>query len=212
LAERWNGKEWAIQETLNPPESTNTSLEGVSCVSAEVCTAVGDYIKSSHTFSFAESWNGKTWSLEETKTPTGALGTDLEGVSCTSSEACTASGSYTNSAETQLTLAERWNGKEWSIQETKTPTGATSSFIGGISCTTSEACTAAGDYTNSAETNVSLAERWNGKEWSIEEPPSPKGAQSSSMGSISCTSASSCVAVGGYRNRAGLNAPLVEED
>jgi len=214
LVERWNGKEWSIQETPNPAESTSTNLHGVSCVSAEACTAVGDYStksSGSHDLSFAERWNGKTWSLEETKTPTGAIGTYLVGVSCTSSEACTAAGDYINSVETQLTLAERWNGKEWSIQETKTPPGATSSSIIGVSCATSEACTAVGDYTNAAEMQVSLAERWNGKEWSIEETPNPKGAQSSSMGSISCTSASSCVAVGTYRNRAGLNAPLVEE-
>jgi hypothetical protein len=41
LAEHWNGKTWAIQTTPNPSGANESSLDGVSCTSASVCTAAG---------------------------------------------------------------------------------------------------------------------------------------------------------------------------
>jgi hypothetical protein len=41
LAEGWNGTTWAVQSTPNPYTVTGDVLEGVSCTSASVCTAVG---------------------------------------------------------------------------------------------------------------------------------------------------------------------------
>jgi len=41
-AESWNGKAWALQPTVNPSETIN-ALDGVACMSATACTAVGGY-------------------------------------------------------------------------------------------------------------------------------------------------------------------------
>src|SRR6516225_10958446 len=40
LAERWNGTQWRIQATPNPPVG-NGALFGVACTSSSACTAVG---------------------------------------------------------------------------------------------------------------------------------------------------------------------------
>jgi hypothetical protein len=209
LADRWNGKEWSSQELPKPTGATASELKGVSCSSSEACTAVGYYEKSG-TLALAERWNGKVWSIQEIKTPTGAKSTSLLGVSCTSGEACTAVGWYVTSSNVEVPLAERWNGKEWSIQETKTAAGATESSLTGVSCTSSEACTAVGRYINSSSVEVPLAERWNGKEWSIQETKVPTGAKSSSLAGVSCTSSEACTAVGHDVNSSSVEVPLAE--
>lgn len=66
-----------------------------------------------------------------------------------------------------------------------------------MSCTSASACTAVGDYSNSA-TRVTLAERWNGTTWSIQHTPNPP--QGGILNGVSCPSASACTAVGGSSN------------
>jgi len=68
-----------------------------------------------------------------------------------------------------------------------------------VSCTSATACTAAGFYSN-ATTPVTLAERWNGTKWSIQTTPNPVGGSNSTLDGVSCASASTCTAVGGYNN------------
>src|SRR5205085_942105 len=142
------------------------SLSGVSCTVATACTAVGSYRNSAGTsVTLAEAWNGTSWAVHGTPNPTGAESSGLNGVSCTAATACTAVGSYTNSAGTRATLAEAWNGTTWAIQSTPNPTGVGDSALKGVSCTAATVCTAVGFYTNSAGTSLNLAERWNGTTW-----------------------------------------------
>ena len=98
--------------------------QGVSCTSGTACTAVGHYTNSAGVqVTLAEIWNGSSWAIQSTPNPSGAKNPVLNAVSCTSSTACTAVGSYTNSAGTDSTLAERRNGTSWTIQSTPAPTG-----------------------------------------------------------------------------------------
>ncbi len=211
LAERWNGKTWAIQETATPKEAKSSSLAGVSCASATACTAVGHYVNSSSVeVTLAESWNGTTWAVQETATPKEAKSSSLTGVSCTTSEACTAVGRYVNSAGTEVTLAERWNGKTWAVQETVTPKEAKSSSLAGVSCASATACTAVGHYVNSSSVEVTLAESWNGTTWAVQETATPKEAKSSSLAGVSCTTSEACTAVGRYVNSSSVEVTLAE--
>jgi hypothetical protein len=41
MAERWNGTDWAVQSTPDPPGATLASLNGVDCSAPGVCVAVG---------------------------------------------------------------------------------------------------------------------------------------------------------------------------
>jgi hypothetical protein len=72
-----------------------------------------------------------------------------------------------------LTLAEVWNGTSWAIQATPNPTGVKGTFLSGVSCKSAAACTAVGDYENSAGSYAPLAEAWNGTSWAIETTPNP---------------------------------------
>jgi hypothetical protein len=150
-----------------------------------------------------ESWNGTEWSVQSVPSPSGASATVFLSVSCSSSTACAATGDYTNSSGTVVTLVERWNGTAWSVQSTPNPSGATTSVLAGVWCSSSTACVAAGYDINSSGKYVPLAESWNGTEWSIKATPSPSGAQTTTLSGVSCTSPTSCTATGDYLNGSG---------
>ena len=40
LAERWNGRSWAVMNLARPAGATSAGLTGVSCTSGLACTAV----------------------------------------------------------------------------------------------------------------------------------------------------------------------------
>ena len=205
LAERWNGSEWSIQTTPNPSGATESWLDGVSCPAATTCTAVGFYKGSSGDVSLAEQWNGTEWSIKSTPNPSGGKEVHLADVSCSSTTACTAAGWYENSSSERLTLAERWNGREWSIQTTPNPEGSSSpsAILHSVSCPSSTVCIAVGDYYGSSGDLVTLAERWNGTEWSIQSTPNPEGETEIFVEGISCSSSTACTAVGAYKKGSG---------
>ena len=213
LVERWNGISWSIQPTPNPAGATYSELNGVSCAS-KTCTAVG----ASNTgplgdLTLAERWNGTRWSIQPTPNPAGSSGSFLNGVSCASTTACTAVGSYN-----YRQLVERWNGKRWSVRQTPSPAGAVSSALNGVSCASSKACTAVGSYTLGAGcstfqapcSGLPLVERWNGISWSIQRTPNPAGATYSELNGVSCASKTACTAVGNYIVNGGAELTLVE--
>jgi len=84
------------------------ALLGVSCKSATSCTAVGYYVNDSTSVTLAERWNGTSWTIQSTPNPTGGSLLQLNGVSCTSTVACTAVGQYIIT-RVQVTLAERYS-------------------------------------------------------------------------------------------------------
>jgi hypothetical protein len=193
LAEKWNGTSWSIMPTPNPSGALTSFLLGVSCTSATACTAVGYYDNStSQSPSLAEAWNGSSWSIQPTPNPSSSG--VLRAVSCTSASACSAVGDDTAGN----TLAEAWNGTSWSIQSTPNPTGANASVLYGLSCTAATACTAVGSSYPSTGSIITLAEVWNGSTWTLQSTPNP-AATASFLAAVSCTSSTSCSAVG-YQN------------
>ena len=211
LAESWNGKKWAIEASPNPTGANYISLSAVSCVSAAACTAVGYYLnQAENSVTLAESWNGKKWAIEQSPNPAGAKGSSLVGVSCASDAACTAVGDYVNKSGNTVPLVEVWNGTKWAIKPSLNPTGAKYSSLSAVSCTSAAACTAVGDYLNSAFRSVALAESWNGTKWAIQPTSSPAGSMGDSLSGVSCSSATACTAVGYYGNRLDLDLTLAE--
>jgi hypothetical protein len=126
------------------PEGTrNSLLEGLSCVSASACTAVGYWQNSSGNQSvLAERWNGTAWSVQPAPDP-GANGASLSAVSCVSASACTSVGFYDTNSGGQRTLAEVWDGTAWSVQPAASPANA-GSQLNGVACRAPGTCTAVG--------------------------------------------------------------------
>ena len=215
LAEGWNGKKWKIEPTPKPKGALGSYLSKVTCSLATACTAVGNYTNSSGaSLALAEGWNGKKWAFALPPNPKGTctgvpkpgctVDSGFLGVSCTSVKACTAVGWYHPYKPTALylnsTLAERWNGKNWTFESSPNPSskGVTANYLqlNAVSCTSAKACTAVGQYVNSNDIRLPVAEGWNGTKWVIEPTPSTSTAtEGSYLSSVSCKSPQ-CTAVG----------------
>jgi hypothetical protein len=153
---------------------------------------------------------GSSWTIETTPNPAGALVSSLNAVSCTSTKACTAIGSY-EATSGGRTLAESWTGKSWRVQATPNPKGTNGNDLYGVSCSSSAACQAVGTaFHKTTSVNTPLAESWNGKNWRLAATPMPKGATDGALFEVSCTSASACTAVGNDTNKAGISRSLIE--
>ena len=151
-----------------------------------------------------------TWSIQpspDITTPSG----NLASVSCVTATACTGVGSYTNTAGLFVTLAEAWNGTSWRTQPTPNPAGGGNLLFTGVSCISSRFCEAVGSYiVHQGAARVGLAEQWNGRTWTVQPMPAPRGSSDVEPRSVSCISATFCEAVGRYRNSSGAYVPLAE--
>jgi hypothetical protein len=194
-------------------------LVGVSCATDSSCTAVGAEMSAAAvgppatgacsplgplgtagcvSLTLVERWNGIRWTVERVRVPGGAVTSSLAAVSCASAAACVAVGSFSDATANHAALVERRIGSSWSIQRAPSPRF---SSLTSISCTTASTCTAVGTTGRST-----LAEQWNGNRWSVQRPPNGVLAalpgthwNSSGLGSVSCTSATSCATVGSVR-------------
>jgi hypothetical protein len=98
-----------------------------------------------------------------------------------------------------LLLAERWNGRRWTVTHPPLPAGANSGGLTGVSCSSPRACTAVGFYYGPAVGVGPLAERWNGQGWALQTMPSA-GGEGIPLAAVSCPAADSCTAVGQASN------------
>jgi hypothetical protein len=199
------GSGWSITPSPNP-RAGNGFLNGLSCPTTSVCTAVGAHVSESGLgVTLAERRSGGTWAVQSTPNPPAAASSALNGVSCSSASACTAVGEFFVKSGAQRTLAERWNGGSWQIQPTPNPAGSPASILVAAACPAADACTAVGTSNSKL-----LVERWGGAGWQIQPAPVPAGAQFSELGGVSCTTTASCIAVGDYVNSSGVDVTLAE--
>ena len=199
LVERWDGARWSQQSTPSLGDSAPFSgLNAVSCVSRDACIAVGSTQVGSTAHPLIERWDGATWSIQST---TGKVSGELEGVSCTSGDACTAVG------EGSRPFAERWDGTTWSTQVLPGR-----GELHDVSCPTRGACVAVGQFYGAAGAGTSHAtvELWDGTRWRLHRL---HGAARKAIGlnGVACTSPTACVAVGDeYANPTGDTETLAE--
>jgi hypothetical protein len=162
LAERWNGAGWAIQRTPTPAAAANVQLVGISCASARTCTAVGYFtVVTGIDVMLAERWNGTGWAIQRTLYPAGARYVQLAGVACATPSSCTAVGLSNNTPGIDVTLAERSKNRNWAIQPTPNPHGATNNTLQSVSCPSPSRCIAVGGFDDRAGVGETLAQRYS---------------------------------------------------
>jgi hypothetical protein len=204
LAEVSGGGAWAVQPAPDPSGAVPSTLASVSCGAPTACIAVGSYDNSTGTsLTLAQTWNGTAWRVQHTPDPAGLRHSSLVSVSCTSASACMAVGKVYG-PRSGATLAESWNGTAWTIRPAPAPPG-TFGELSGVSCASATACTAVGYYrAGPGSLAVPLAESWNGTAWTIQQVPGPAGGTNIVLDSVSCTSPSTCTAVGNYESSGAL--------
>lgn len=217
LIERWNGKTWSI--TPSPSDARYDSyLTAVSCTSVKNCFAVGA-LDASTLETFVERWNGSKWSVvpSPSRRPSPNFETEgvnsLQGVSCATATSCFAVGGDTGyNANFNETLVLRWNGSKWTIVKSPNGPGGKYSTLSGVSCPSATNCYAVGNSSAAPGLTAplhSLIEHWNGTAWTRVTSADP-GTRRNALSSVSCASATSCVAVGGDSGTSGRNSTLVE--
>ena len=146
------------------------------------------------------------WSIAPFPKPASAT-VDFEGVSCPSAKSCVAVGS-SGSTKGSKTLVESWNGAKWSVVATPNVVGSANSHLQAVSCVSATTCFAVGNSTQGT-TVKSLVEAWFGSSWSVMASPSPTAWTNAGLESVSCSSTTSCFAVGSARATTGES--LVEQ-
>ncbi len=158
LAEAWNGAKWRAVTVPLPRGAPGGALSAVSCRSPGACTATGTSFDASAP-TLAERWNGKHWRIQPTPNPASyrkSFGeVALDGVSCTSATACTASGEYSPNGVAAYFL-EAWHGKNWRLVTAPVPAGFVSGTLLGMSCAAAR-CTAVGAWAGGPIPQATLA-------------------------------------------------------
>ncbi len=206
LIEHWDGSSWSI---VPSPNATNYSngLSAVACTSSTACVAVGEAGTTSSVDTLIEMWDGSSWSIVPSPSVRDSFNY-LDGVSCAGPTFCVAVGS---SLGTQYrTLAESWNGTSWSIVPSPSRGAGFNDQLVGVACDSATDCWAAGNsFTGNGSTGESLLEHWDGSVWNLFPNPNPS-PDWNAFGSVSCTSATSCFAVGSEGTSAYTTQTLVE--
>ena len=193
LAEDWSLR-WQLQAPQIPTGAIASDLQTVSCPSVNFCAAVGGDEEAGSVFNAeVETWNGRFWIIGTTPN---ASSSNLSGVSCNGAKACTAVGDAVGGGGSLVSLAERYDGTNWTVQSTPNPAGAVHSFLISVSCAAVKACTAVGFWTNSGGNQTPFAEQWNGTTWALKTVPAPSGSTTAQLNDVSCTTSTSCEAVG----------------
>ena len=184
LIERLSGSSWSIQTAAT---TNQAGLSDVSCTASNHCVSVGSQLEGTEWKSLAEHWDGSKWSVLSVPSPAGATQSELKEVSCSSTTACLAIGTYTGK-EGEKPFAAAWNGSAWTLSSTGLK-GAIP--LQDVSCKSSTFCLAVGN-----EASKTLVQAWNGKEWAAQASPNPEGKTTASLSGVSCSSTTACTAVG----------------
>ena len=148
----------------------------------------------------AQATRGPNWALVASPDTSADESNQLRSVSCVSATACMAVGWYATGGADQ-TLIEAWDGSSWSLLPS--PNGsALNNLLHSVSCVSQSECIAVGEYVDSQAWRT-LIEQWDGRAWSIVSSANTSATQSNYLDGVSCTSATSCMAVGSVNTGTG---------
>lgn len=151
------------------------------------------------------------WRVQRMLSPGPTQNPSLNALSCASRTACTAVGFVGLRATQDRPLAERWNGRRWSVQPTPNLRTSRRKLLPGeltaVSCPSRRACMAVG--ISFGRENGAIAERWDGHHWAIEPVAAPAFVIETTLTGVSCTSPKACIAVGGWQSF-GCSGALME--
>jgi hypothetical protein len=208
---------WSPAPVQAPPGGLSNSLEGlgqlsvgnVTCLSNADCIAAGylqvanpaadsypPKVPQSFYHPLLWHWDGHSWAFQGSGTQ-GSVG--LVGSACASPTDCWAvGGQFVGKLGNQsVGVIIHFDGKSWSPSLFPSPAGAA---FNGVACPSAADCLVVGNRQTSADAAHVMAEAWDGKSWKTMSAPSPKGALWSVLESLTCSSATRCLALGDADN------------
>ncbi len=201
----WNGTEWTTIALPNPPSTKTSELEAVSCGGPTSCIAVGwsNPAVAGAGVPNVLAWTGPGWSTGAWSVTTLADNhRGRYGVDCVSASFCISGG-----VDNRL---ESWNGTSWTAMTPPALTDVSGASVQGVSCSSSVDCTAVGAADSKINgKNVTIAERWNGQEWTVQATPRESEQLRNEFDDVSCEFPPTCTAVG-FSQASGEFKPIAE--
>jgi hypothetical protein len=185
-----------------PPGAYLDALGDVNCPAVDDCVLLGLVTGdgSAGTFNGGElvwTWNGTTWSMTAVPTPDTVVEENLGPVQCTTVIHCVAAGQEITDYGNVRPAFDTWNGDSFTPHDPPVPAGMSFAAFTGLSCASRNLCAAIGSGYPPAESPVtSFLDVWNGRTWNITLWAGPTGGGPAQLSSVSCVSASDCIAVG----------------
>jgi hypothetical protein len=209
-----NGDFEQAQEVAAPAGAAGNpeaQLDAISCPTASACVAVGGYLDSAgNEQAMSSTLSGSIFSQAvEVAAPSNAAADPqafLYGVSCTSPSVCFAVGSYVDStSDNQAMFSRSSNSAFTQAAEVTAPVGAAtdpSATLDDVSCPATGVCYAVGGYTDTSSRGEAMASSLSGSAFSqavtVTAPSSSGFDPEADLDAVSCATATSCVAVGGF--------------
>jgi hypothetical protein len=168
----WDGRRW----TASPLPGGADTIFGVACTSPQSCIAVGSRWTSTGDQAgeqtFAERFDGKSWSVQPMPLAPGPGEHRLQAVSCWSPQACVAVGIQGSGNGPSAPLADSWDGRAWTVDTTPTPPPVDVQFpataetvppanfnsLEGVACLGALRCIAVGAHVGEPDTAATLVE------------------------------------------------------
>jgi hypothetical protein len=199
----WNGTSLSPVARLPFPQGAYLDALGdVTCPAVNNCVVLGLVTgdRSPGTFNGGElvwTWNGTTWSMAAVPIPATIVVENLGSVQCTTVTDCVAAGQeVTDDGNTRPAL-DTWNGASFTAHDPPVPAGMSFATFSGLSCASRNHCAAVGSgYPATQSPVTSFLDVWNGRHWNVTLWSGPTAAGQAELSSVSCVSASDCIAVG----------------
>ena len=184
----WNGTAWSTSTSATLPSPyTQAILSGVSCTGPTWCMAIGyaDNSSTTDTDTFAQLWNGTSWTVVSTPDIATHIEDLFSAISCTGPTNCMAVG------------ANSVTGSGLDVPSSAAQPGTGQSGFLGLGDPTANAHA----LMHSTSPHISapihvLAEQWNGTTWTVTPTVDPTGVTNPELVGVSCAGAGFCMATG----------------
>jgi hypothetical protein len=186
------GTGWSIVPSPNPLVGGFNELDGVTCVGATDCWAVGSFNDDSGypVYPLVEHDTGSGWNV--VSNPDSSVAGSLQAVTCVSSADCWAVGSAGTTPEP---FVEQYTGSSWTAVSSPTPSSSTDGSFDGVACAGASDCWAVGGAGSMGD-HQALIEQYTDSGWTIVSSPAPPGSTSGEFSGVTCADTDDCWTVG----------------
>jgi hypothetical protein len=209
-----------------PSTSFDAARQGlvtaIACPASRACVAVG-YLGANFNEGqgFIATQSSKGWAVQIAPTPAKAAAKpygELQAITCDGPSYCQAVGFYTNSERQTEAIAITRTGGKWGpaaiVQMPSNEATGTQAdgFLAGIACPKPGSCLGGGGYEVALNDFQAFEDTESNGRWhtatAVNLPSNASSAPDAGLGSISCVTASECVAVGSYLNQSDTNTSM----
>jgi hypothetical protein len=214
ILQETNGK-WAALPLPLPANAVTgganyAQVTGIACPSTTNCVIVGSYkVAAGFTEGFVVTHPDKSWTAAEAPTPglgnTTNHGAVLNGVACGVLGSCVAVGSFVNIELEDEPMVVSVTTSAMTASQPRLPGNAAkspSANLDVVACGSSTSCVTLGTYKDAVGNTHGVVETSGTASWAAAETPAPAGASTVNPDvvpyGLTCTAATSCVAVAEY--------------